>query len=171
MKKVKILFCVMLLGLVFFVETSNAAEKFASVDLAKILSGYTKAKDYEKTLDDKMKGYEVERNKMVNEAKQLQEKISLLSDKEKETKKADLENKLKSLQEFDQQKQIELRKEQEEKTKELLADVTGVIRQFAEKEGYTIVLNRNAVLYQGQNMDVTNKIVDLLGKGSKESTK
>ena len=49
--------------------------------------------------------------------------MNLLSDKEKETKKAELETKIKGLQEFDRQKQTDLRKEQDEKMKEILKDI------------------------------------------------
>ncbi|MFZ5800457.1 MAG: OmpH family outer membrane protein [Candidatus Omnitrophota bacterium] len=165
MNKISVFIGILLAGLLLFVDASYAAEKFAYVDLAKIFSGYGKAKDYEKSLTDKQNNYEIERNKMVNEVKQLQEKMNLLADnKEKEAKKTELENKLRNFQELDRQKQIELRKEQDEKTKEILKDISETVKEYAEKEGYTMVFNNSALVYQDKSFDITDRIIDLLGK-------
>lgn len=80
-----------------------AAEKFAYVNLSRIFSEYNKTKDYDKALGDKENLYTAEREKKANEVKQFQEKMNLLSEKEKEAKKADLETKVKTLQDFDRQ--------------------------------------------------------------------
>jgi Skp family chaperone for outer membrane proteins len=157
-----------ILGLTLFIGVANAADKFAYVDLARIFSEYSKTKDYDKVLGDKQNAYETERDKMVNEIKQFQDKMNLMSDKEKEAKKADLENKIKNLQEFDRQKQTDLRKEQDEKMKELLKDINDVIKGYSEKEGYTMVFNDRVLVYQDKNLDITEKIIGLVNKGSKK---
>jgi Skp family chaperone for outer membrane proteins len=77
-----------------------AADKFASVDLIRVASEYSKFKDYNKVLDDKAKSYETEIDKKISDFKSLQDKISLLSDKEKETKRSELETKYKALEDF-----------------------------------------------------------------------
>lgn len=171
MRKIIVLVWAMILGLVFAAGTSYAADKFAYVDPAKIFSGYNKAKDYEKILKDKQGTYENERGKMINEIKQFQDKMNLLNDKEKETKRVELENKIKNAQELDRLKQVELRKEQDEKTKEILKDINGVIKQYAEKEGYTMVFDGNAMVYKDKNLDITDKIIGLLTTETKSSNK
>jgi outer membrane protein len=150
------------------VSTAHAADKFAYVDLTRIFSEYSKTKDYDKALGNKQDVYEKERDKLVNDVKQFQDKMNLLSDKEKEAKKTELENKIKSLQEFDRQKQTDLRKEQDDKMKELLKDINDTIKQFAEKEGYTMVFNDRVLVYQDKNLDITDKIIELINKGSKK---
>jgi outer membrane protein len=163
---------VFVLGIILGVAISGglayAAEKFAYVDLTKIFSEYSKTKDYDKVLGDKQSSYETERDKMVNDIKQFQDKMNLLSDKEKEAKKTDLETKIKNLQDFDRQKQTDLRKEQDEKMKELLKDINEAIKQYAEKEGYTLVFNDRVLVYQDKSLDITEKIVDIVNKGSKK---
>jgi outer membrane protein len=171
MRRIIVLVWAMMLGIVFAAGTAYAGEKFAYVDLAKIFSGYNKAKDYEKVLSDKQSAYENERGKMVSEIKQFQDKMNLLNDKEKETKRVELENKMKNAQELDRQKQGELRKEQDEKTKELLKDINGVIKQYAEKERYTMVLDSNALVYKDKNLDITDKVIGLLTTETKKSDK
>jgi outer membrane protein len=168
MKKTGIFFWALVLGLGLSIGTAHAADKFAYVDLTKIFSEYTKTKDYDKVLGDKQSAYESERDKMVAEVKGFQDKLNLLSDKEKEAKKGDLENKIKNLQEFDRQKQGDLRKEQDERMKELLKDINEAIKVYAEKEGYTMVFNDRVLVYQDKSLDITDKIVAIVNKGSKK---
>jgi len=157
-----VIFCLSLLGI------AQAAEKFAYVDLSRIFSEYGKTKEYDKNLSDKENAYSQEREKKVNEVKQFQDKMNLLSDKEKETKKADMETKVKALQDFDRQKQTDLRKEQDEKMKEILQDIQETVKKYSEKEGYTFVFNDRVLVYQNKAYDITDKIVDLLNKGYKK---
>jgi Skp family chaperone for outer membrane proteins len=97
--------------------------------------------------------------------------MNLLSDKEKEAKKTELEDKVKNLQDFDRQKQTDLRKEQDEKMKEILKDIEGAVRQYSEKEGYALVLNDRVLVYQTKSMDISDKVIEILNKGSKKPGK
>ena len=145
-----------------------AAEKFAYVDLSRIFSEYGKTKDYDKTLGDKESFYTAERDKKVSEVKQFQDKMNLLSEKEKEAKKADLETKVKTLQDFDRQKQADLRKEQDEKMKEILKDIEEATKKYSEKEGFTLVFNDRVLVYQNKSLDITDKILEILNKEYKK---
>lgn len=167
--KLKVLVLLFVSSLVLsFCGYASAAEKLAYVDLSRIFSEYNKTKDYDKTLGEKESGYETERDKKVNEVKQLQDKMNLLSEREKETKKTELETRVKSLQDFDRQKQTDLRKEQDDKMKEILKDIEGAIKQHAEKEGYTLVFNDRVLVYQTKSLDITDKIIEILNKGYKK---
>lgn len=161
----------MVLGAGFFVSAiltgaSFAADKFGTVDLAKTFSEYKKTKDYDKALGDREQVYTAERDKKVNELKQLQDKLNLLSEKEKESKKTDLDTKVKDFQEFDRQKQTDLRKEQDEKMKELLKDIEDAVKQYSEKEGFTMVFNDRILVYQNKALDITDKVIEILNKDS-----
>lgn len=164
MRKVKVFLMCALLCAAFLVNRAHAADKFGYVDLSRVFSEYSKTKSYDKVLTEKQKSYEEERTKLVNDIKQFQDKMNLLSDREKEAKKPDLESKIKSLQEFDRQKQTDLRKEQDEKMKEILKDIEETVRTFAEKEGYTMIFNERVLVYQSKDMDITSSIIDLINK-------
>jgi len=159
---------IFVLSLLIVVGTSYAADKFAYVDLSKAFSEYEKTKSYDKVLTEKETVYDTERNKKVDEVKQFQDKMNLLSDKEKEAKKPEFETKLKSLQEYDRQKQTDLRKEQDTRMKEILKDIEDAVKQYAEKEGYTLVFNDRVLVYQTKSMDITDKILEILNKGTKK---
>lgn len=151
-----------LLGLV------DAAEKFAFIDLSRIFSEYNKTKDYDKVLGEKETVYNTERDKKVNDVKQMQDKMDLLSDKEKESKRGELETKVKALQDFDRQKQTDLRKEFGDKKTEIIKDIHAVVKQYAEKEGYALVFNEAGVVYNAKSLDVTDKIIEALNKNYKK---
>jgi Skp family chaperone for outer membrane proteins len=151
--------------LVGFVQ---AADKFASVDLIRVASEYNKFKDLNKALDDKAKLYETDIDKKINDFKGLQDKIGLLSDKEKDAKKSELEDKYKALEDFKNEKENELRKKDFENRKEVAEDIRNVIKTFAEKEGYTFVFDDRMLAFQPKGVDITEKIIDTLNKGLKK---
>lgn len=147
---------------------ATAADKFAYVDLSKVFNDYKKTKDFDKVLADKESAYEGERNKKVADIKQYQDKMNLLSDKEKEAKRGDLETKIKSLQENDRQKQVDMRKEFNDKRSEILKDIDNTIKALAEKGGYTLVFNEAGVLYNVKSLDITDQILESLNKSYKK---
>jgi len=147
---------------------AQAADKFASVDIMRIASEYNKAKDYNKSIETKATAVDSEIEKKVKDIKQLQDKISLLSDKEKEAKRSEFEGKVKDLQEFRRQKEMDLRKLDLDNSKILADDIRGAITQYATKDGITVVLDDRSMIYQGKGYDITDKIIDILNKGYKK---
>ena len=169
MKRVAVVYGVVIFSLIIMVSVVDAAEKFASVSMERIANGYLKAKEYTKNLDGKEAAYTAEINKKRDEVKQLQDKMTLSSDKEKEAKKAELESKFKDLQELVQQKQADFRKETFDKTMEMSKDIKNTISDYAKKEGYTLVFDAAALAYQLESMDITEKIIQILNKNYKKS--
>jgi len=151
----------------FLAGVAQAADKFAYIELRRIFDEYSKTKDYDKVLEQKESAYSGERDKKVNEIKQIQDKIGLLSDKEKNAKSGDLQAKIKVLQETDRQKLADLRKESNEKRVEIMKDIEAAIKAYSEKEGYTVVFNEVGVLYNVKSLDITDKVLDVLNKGYK----
>lgn len=140
------------------------AQKLGYVDLGRLFDEYNKTKDYDKVLEEKQKAYESEREKKVNEVKQLQDKIDMLSEKDKEAKKKELEDKIKALQDFDRDKTQDLRRERDEKMKEILKDIERAISEYAKKENYTLVFNDRVLVYQDKSLDLTDKVLEILQK-------
>ncbi|MCX5707089.1 MAG: OmpH family outer membrane protein [Candidatus Omnitrophica bacterium] len=165
MKKLLVFLCGLVVGLFVLTGVAQAADKFAYVDLSRSFSEYSKTKNYDKDLTAKENAYTAERDKKVNEIKALQEKFNLLNDKEKEVKKGELESKVKALQDFARLKETVLRKEQEDKMKEILKDIEEAVKTYATKEGLTLVFNDRVLVYQTKSMDITDKVIDILNKG------
>ena len=164
MKKLAVVLCGTFFSLFVLTGLAMAADKFAYIDLSRTFSEYNKTKGYDKTLSDREKAYTDERDKKVADLKAFQDKLSLLSDKEREAKGADLQAKVKEFQDSDRQKQAVLRKEQDEKMKEILKDIEEAVKKYSEKEGYTLVFNDRVLVYQTKSMDITNQIIAVLNK-------
>ncbi len=161
-------FITVVLGFVAFMFLASgaafAADKFAYVDLSRIFSEYGKTKEYDKVLGDKENVYTSERKKRVDEVKQFQNKYSLLSAKEQEARKGEMESKIKTLRDFDMQKQGDLRKEQDEKMKEILKDIEEAVKSISVQEGYTLVFNDRVLVYQSKSMDITDRVIAVLNR-------
>ncbi|MDI6758939.1 MAG: OmpH family outer membrane protein [Candidatus Omnitrophota bacterium] len=159
---------VVFLGVVFvfgiLVGIASAADKFAYIDLSRAFSEYFKTKDYDKSLGKKEDVYTTEKNEKLNEFKAYQDKLNLLTDKQKEVKRPEVELKIKEIQEWDRKRQVDLRKEQDEKMKEIVKDIEGVVKQYSEKEGITMVFSEKALVYQTKSLDITDKIIEILNK-------
>lgn len=163
----KLLAAGIFLSLTLLATSAYAADKFGYVDLSRTFSEYNKTKGYDKNLSDKEQVYTKERDNKVADLKAFQDKLSLLNDKEREAKNSELQSKVKNFQDYDRQKQADLRKEQEEKMKEILKDIEEAVKKYSEKEGYTLIFNDRVLVYQTKSMDITNQIIAILNSPSK----
>ena len=150
--------------ILFLTGSLQAAEKLAYIDLSRTFNEYNKTKDYDKKLTDKESSYISERDKRVGEFNAYRDKFALLSDKEKDSKKNEFESKAKVLKDFINQKEGDLRKDQEEKMKEILNDIQAAVKEFSEKSGITMVLNDRVLVYQIKSQDITDDIIKILNK-------
>ncbi len=163
---------VLLLTLGFaFVSNAYAAGKIAYVDLSSTFDKYEKTKVYDEALAATQGDKEKELEKITNEIRAIEDKMSLLSEKEKATKQKELEDKNNQLKSLGQQVALDLRKERDEKLKEILQDIEKVIQSYAQKNGYDFILNDRVLLYGAASADVTQDIIDLLNADYKKAGK
>jgi outer membrane protein len=165
MKKQAVVLAAAVAVLVTF-ASAQAADKFGYVDLSRIFSEYGKTKEFDKVLTEKEKLVTAELKKKADEIKQLGEKFEMLGEKEKTAKKAELDGKIKSFEDLRMQKGTDLRKEQDEKMKEILKDIEDAVKLYAEKEGFTMVFNDRVLVYQAKSLDITDKVMETLNKGA-----
>jgi Skp family chaperone for outer membrane proteins len=166
MKKTAVVLGGVIIGLALFLGNAQAADKFGYIDLSRTFSEYTKTKGYDKNLSDKEKIYTTDRDKKVADLKAFQDKLSLLNDKEREAKSGELQTKVKEFQDYDRAKQGDLKKEQEERMKEILKDIEEAVKKYSEKEGYTLVFNDRVLVYQTKSMEITNQVIAILNGDS-----
>jgi outer membrane protein len=167
MKKSAVILGGVVLGLILATGIAQAADKFAYIDLSRTFSEFNKTKGYDKNLSEKEKNYTDDRDKKVAELKAFQDKLNLLNEKEREAKKSELQTKIKNFQDYDRAKQADLKKEQEEKMKEILKDIEEAVKKYSEKEGLTLVFNDRILVYQNKTLDITSQVIEILNKGSK----
>lgn len=153
---------------ILFLRPAFAAEKIGTVDVGKLFDEYKKTQEYDKDLELKATAYEKDRDGKISEIKQLQDKLGLLADAEKEKKEKELQDKVKSVREFSLTKESELKKERDERLKEVLKDIEKSVEEYAKKEGYSLIFNDRVFVYNNKASDITAKVLETLQTGYKK---
>jgi Skp family chaperone for outer membrane proteins len=138
------------------------------INLKKLLDDYAKVTEGEDELLKQAEGKNEERETMVKEIKALREKIELLDDKEKEKKQEELDGKIKGLQDFTYQTRTSLRQDRDEKFREIMKEVKGVIAEYGKSHNYNIIIDDTLLLYKQESLDVTEDIVKILNQRYKK---
>ena len=138
--------------------------KIGYIDLSKSFDEYQKTKDFDKELEKKGDMKQGEREKLVQDIRKMREELELMNKSAREKKEADIEAKIKSLQEFDQEAKTDLTKERDNMVKDILKEMSDVIKEYGQKNGYSIILNDRVLLYGDSGMDLTNEIIKILNE-------
>ena len=139
-----------------------AGEKIGYVDLARVFDEYVKTKTFDKTLEAKGAAKQGERDKMVNEIKKLRDEAELLGAKAKDEKQAAIDDKIKTLQDFDRNTRDALRKERDGMVRDILKEIEGVIQDFGKSQGYSFIFNDRVLVYKSEGADLTVQIIKVL---------
>ena len=166
MRKILIL---SLLGIFLFTGIGFAqSEKVGFVDLSRSFDEYSKTKDFDKELEAKGDVRQDQREKLVKEIRRMRDELELMNERAKETKEVDIEAKIKSLQEFDQEAKTELTKERDDMVRDILKEMNAVIREYGDQNGFSIILNDRVLLYGNSALDITDDIIGILNDSYKK---
>jgi len=152
------------LGLTFMLTSPALAakEKLGFVDLSRLFDEYYKTQEYDKTLEAKHKGFEDLRNTKIEAIREAQGKLGLLAEDKKAEMEQEIEKMKAELLEFDRQQKADLTKERNEKIREILLEIENQVSDYAEKEGYAMILNDRVLVYGDQTIDLTQQILEKL---------
>lgn len=171
MKKILVL---LLLALCCATPLFAAETRIGYVDLQKALNNSEAGKAAKEKISVKVKEYETQIDQKQKELKKLKEELDkqalILSDDKRAAKKRDFDQKLKDLERFTKDIQEELQQKDAEFTKTIITDLSKVINEFGEKEGYTVILEKteSALLYADPGVDLTEKIIKLYDAAPKK---
>ncbi|MFA5315432.1 MAG: OmpH family outer membrane protein, partial [Candidatus Omnitrophota bacterium] len=141
------------------------------VDLSSTFDKYEKTKVFDDQLSQIQKEKEKDLTTLADDIKAIEDKMPLLSEKEKASKQKDLDEKNARLKQTSQQVALDLRKERDDRLKEILQDIEKVIQSYAQKNQYDFILNDRVLLYGAASADVTQDIIDLLNNQYKQDSK
>ena len=145
-----------------------AAElKIGYVDLAYVFDNYSKTKEQDKVLEEKSKQKREERQRLVNQIRKMKDEIDILSDKAKEKKQTQIDEKITELQEYDQQTKISLGQERDKTVREILEEINTVVEKDAGDESYTMILNSRVLVFGKKQYDLTDEILKTLNSKRK----
>lgn len=143
-------------------EAYAAGDKIGYVDLARVFDEYQKTKTFDKSLEAKGAGKQAEREKMVADVKKLRDEAELMGAKAKDEKQAVIDEKIKTLQEFDRVTRDSLRKERDTMVRDILKEIEAVIQDFGKSQGYSFIFNDKVLVYKSEGSDLTAQVIKAL---------
>ncbi len=163
-------FVILIICAVAFSGWGEQLSQIAVIDLSKIVSNYFKESQAWRELEDMTKSYEEEKNRILEEIEQLEErKIEALNeDDEKKALEIDNEifNKKEYLQEYSRIKYNQIQKKRNNliESPTFLSEILNVIKYVAENEGYSIVLRSRDpdLMWWSSEIDITDLVLERL---------
>ncbi|MBU2102133.1 MAG: OmpH family outer membrane protein [Candidatus Omnitrophota bacterium] len=167
----KIIVVLLVWGLVGIFSTGAYAKdlKFGSVDFMKVYNDYDKTKEYDKKLEVKKDAKEKELEQKAGEIKKMQSAASVLKENEKEKEREKIVKAAEDFRNLERQSIIDLRKERDEKAIEIFRDIENVVKDYAKKNNFDLILSASAVLYSAdKSMDISADILKIINENYKK---
>lgn len=163
----RMLIAVIMAGLIISVSWPAAFAKeikIGYVNFMQVYNEYQKTKDYDAKLEVKKAEAEKNLNAQKTKIDELRNKLNVLNEKEQAKEKEKVEKEIQDFREAERKAFIDIKKERDDKMKEIFEDVSKVVEDYAKKKGYDLILDQPAILYGDKVMDVTADIL----KGANE---
>ncbi|KJU85460.1 outer membrane chaperone Skp [Candidatus Magnetobacterium bavaricum] len=153
---------------------SGGGQKLAFVDVQKVLSDSEPGKKAKASLETFVKSHQGkidEKEKAIEKLKgEIENKGTALSEDAKKKKQDELQSMMRDLKRMASDAQEDIRKKESEITKDVFKDIKDIIGAVGKEEGYSAIMDNNVLLYSGDGVDVTEKVIkkyNELGKKTK----
>ncbi|MCX6355599.1 MAG: OmpH family outer membrane protein [Candidatus Aureabacteria bacterium] len=143
-----------------------AGGKTGYVDIEKIFEKYQKTVDLNAKLQEERKEKIAERKSMVEGINKLKDEADLLRDESKRKKDAVVDEKVKSLYQFEEKVKREALQKQSRLQEDILGEIKSVISEIGRRDGYDMVFAFTAddIGYRSEKLDLTDEVVKTLNK-------
>jgi outer membrane protein len=172
MKKVIVLLCVSLFLASGFAYAQDQI-KIGYVNMRKALneskSGKAAKETLEKSIKEKQGTLDEEKKKLESLQEDFEKKTSLLSDKAKQDKQKEFQEKVQAYQKLVADAQKEINEKEAAVTKKIIDDIKKIIADMGKEENYTLIFEETeiSVLYAQKGLDLTDKVLEKLNAASK----
>ena len=143
--------------------TRAADAKFGYVDLQRALEEIDEGKAAKALLKKDFDEMQKKLDQRTDEVKKLdadfQKQALVMAPDAQAAKAAEIERKKVEVQQFFVGLQQELAGKEREVTRGIFDKMVGMVRELAEAEAFTMVFDRNSVLYAPPSLEVTNELV------------
>ncbi len=145
-------------------RAAHADDKIAFVDLQRALEetkdGQQAKARLKADFDQKQKELDAKQEELKKMKEDFDKKSSLMKDDAKQKMQQDMQQRLMQLQETYARLQGDLQKKEAEATRGILAKLSGVVQKIAERENFSMVLERSSsVVYGKPALDITNEVI------------
>lgn len=142
---------------------ARAEQKLGFVDLQRALNEVDEGKAAKAALkrefDDKQKTLDQKKGDFDQLRTAFEKQASVMSDDARKEKQGELERKGMELQATYMQMQKELSERERETTRGIFEKMNAIVREIAEADGLTAVVQAEALVYAAPSLDITNELV------------
>ena len=157
--------------LLSFQGRAEDLDKVGYVDMDRVFDEYTETQKASQELNKDITARRKEITKLENEITSLREELNtqeaLLSKEERLKRAQEINQKIFDLQKYVRDVEMDLARKEETMTKKLITAIYNVVQEIGRKEGYTLILRKDSILYGGEGMDLTDEVIKVLNKGKK----
>lgn len=167
-KRVIFVMGVLLLLLSFQGRAADLA-KVGCVDMDRLFDEYTETQKASQELNKEIGARRNEIDKLEKEINSLRAELTtqeaLLSKEERLKRAQEINQKILDLQKYVRDVEMDLARKEEAMTKKLITVIYNVVQEIGRREGYTLILRKDSILYGGEGMDLTDEVIKILNKG------
>lgn len=147
----------------------SAQVKIGVVDLQRALQTVNDGKRAKEKLEREVKKRQKDFDRMQDELKKLKEeleqKMSLMSEETKKQKMQEYQRRLMEVQDYYLNNQRELAEMEADLTRPILERFQRILQEIGAKEGYTIIVDRQAVHFADAATDLTDRLIQEYNAG------
>lgn len=159
----------------YFSSVASAELKVGVVDLYRVLNESEEGKkaisELQNMLEQRQKSLDEKQKKIQSLKEEYEKKKAVLSEEARKSKEEEIERLSRDLQRIAADYQVELQKKQSEITQSMLKEIRQLINDFAQKEGYSLIIEKaeQLILFVTPNMDITDKIISLFNQKTQKT--
>lgn len=162
-------FLALIIGFIFVLGMgvscfAQEPQRIAYVDLSRIFDEHHKTAQFDKVLEEKSVQYQKERNKKLERIQEAERRLTLLREEERQKLHDQIQRDKNDLAAFDRKNQTDLRRERDDKIREILLEIEKTVQGYAEQENFDIILNDRVLIYGGPSLDLTDTIINILNR-------
>jgi outer membrane protein len=177
MKRTLVAFLVVCASSMPFFSKASAADtgKYAFVDLQRALEETEDGKKAKAKLksdfDRKQKELDDKQEELKKMKEALDKKAALMKPEALQKESKDFQDRFVELQQTYQRLQQDLAKKEQDATRNIFAKLQAVVGQIAEREHFSMVLEKNAAVVWGQpSLDITNEVIRMYNASAPTSS-
>jgi outer membrane protein len=166
-EKIILLLVLLLFGAPAFCATII---KIGVVDITRVFDEYPETKKATQALNKEYEEQKVKIGEFQDEILKLEDELKtniMLSEEEKERRKAVIERKKKELQELRTQAEQKLLEKERKLTRKIIEKIYTAIKHLAEEKGISLVVDKAGVLFSSPELDLTEEVINRLSKERK----
>jgi outer membrane protein len=144
--------------------------KFAVVDVQRAVmeteDGLRASATLKKFFDKRQQELDAKQNELQKQREEIEKQSKVLSQAAMQKRMEDWQKQMLELQTVFVEYNKELQKKQGELTQPIYGKIMGLLRRLATQDGYDAILEKQAVPYMRNDLDLTDKIIQMYNSGA-----